>query len=204
MAPPLIAPDSRHRQARYIGPMTDLNAPREAVTPRELDYWSFVDLARQRLDEEFSDNDATATKVILTLNRASSSVTYDLESSVHRPRGWSWSAFRMMFVLWLAGPMEPNIAAKLTGMSRAAVSNLSNTLVVKELLSKEPSGSDGRAVTLSLTAKGVAEIREAFLDHNRRESSWASVLTHAEQELLVMLLEKLMSKREGADHRARR
>ena len=170
----------------------------------DLDYWSFVELARERLNEEFPDNDATATKVILTLNRAASLVTYDLESSIHRPRGWSWSAFRMMFVLWLAGPMEPNVAANLTGMSRAAVSNLSNTLIAKELLRKDASAGDKRAVTLSLTPKGLQEIRDAFTEHNRRESRWAAVLTEVEQELLVMLLEKLMSKRGEVGAKSRR
>src|SRR3546814_9763194 len=49
--------------------------------------------------------------------------------SIHRPRGWSWSSFRLLFVTWLAGPIEPKAAAKLTGMSRAAVSNLSKSLL---------------------------------------------------------------------------
>lgn len=170
----------------------------------QLDYWSFVELARKRLNEEFTDNDANATKVILTLNRAASLVIYDLESSVHRPRGWSWSAFRLMFVIWLAGPMEPNVAANLTGMSRAAVSNLSNTLIAKDLLSKTASALDGRAMTLALTDDGRQQIRETFLDHNRQESRWASALTEIEQELLIMLLEKLMSRRDEIGIKLRR
>ena len=162
----------------------------------DLDYWSFVDLARHRLNEEFSGNDAQATKVILTLSRSASLVTYDLESSIHRPRGSSWSAFRLMFVIWLAGSMESKVAANLTGMSRAAVSNLTNTLIAKDLLRKDASDMDGRAITLSLTEAGLQEIRETFLEHNRRESHWASALPDVEQDLLVMLLEKLMSRRE--------
>lgn len=170
---------------------------------KDLDYWSFVELAKERLDHEFDDNDARATRVILTLNRAASLVTYDLESSIHRPRGGSWSTFRMMFVIWLAGPMEPNVVANLAGMSRAAVSNLAKTLVAKGLLRKDAAADDGRAVTLTLTAPGLAEIRDTFREQNRRESSWASVLTDIEQDLLVMLLEKLMSQREQVGAKAR-
>jgi MarR family transcriptional regulator, negative regulator of the multidrug operon emrRAB len=170
---------------------------------KDLDYWSFVELAKERLDHEFDDNDARATRVILTLNRAASLVTYDLESSIHRPRGGSWSAFRMMFVLWLAGPMEPNVAANLAGMSRAAVSNLAKTLVARGLLRKDAAAVDGRAVTLTLTDAGLAEIRDIFREQNRRETSWASVLTDIEQDLLVMLLEKLMSQREQVGAKAR-
>jgi MarR family transcriptional regulator, negative regulator of the multidrug operon emrRAB len=173
-------------------------------SPKDLDYWSFVELAKKRIDEEFDDNDARATRVILTLNRAASLVIYDLESSIHRPRGWSWSAFRLMFVLWLAGPMESNTAANLGGMSRAAVSNLSNTLVASGMLRKDAAVQDRRAVTLCLTDKGLQEIRDTFRDHNRRESRWASVLTEIEQDLLVMLLEKLMAHREEVGARARK
>lgn len=170
---------------------------------KDLDYWSFVELAKERLDHEFTDNDARATRVILTLNRAASLVTYDLESSIHRPRGGSWSAFRMMFVIWLGGPMEPNVVASLAGMSRAAVSNLAKTLVARGLLRKDAASGDGRAVTLTLTPDGLAEIREAFREQNKRESSWAGILTEIEQDLLVMLLEKLMSRREEVGAKAR-
>lgn len=183
--------------------MTEQQLTALEAKAKDLNYWSFVELARKRLDEEFHDNDARATRVILSLNRAASLVIYDLESSIHRPRGWSWSAFRLMFVLWLAGPMESASAAKLTGMSRAAVSNLSNTLVASGLLRKEAATQDRRAVILSMTDKGLSEIRAAFRDHNRQESRWASVLTEIEQDLLVMLLEKLMARREDVGARFR-
>jgi MarR family transcriptional repressor of emrRAB len=190
----------------YIGGMSEQHGAEPGISGRsakDLDYWSFVELAKERLDHEFDDNDARATRVILTLNRAASLVTYDLESSIHRPRGGSWSAFRMMFVIWLAGPMEPNVVANLAGMSRAAVSNLAKTLVARGLLRKDAAAVDGRAVTLTLTDAGLAEIRDIFREQNRRETSWASVLTDIEQDLLVMLLEKLMSQRDQVGARAR-
>lgn len=83
-----------------------------------LNFWSFIELANKRLATEHGFRDQLATEVLLTLNRASNVVTYDLESSIHRPRGWSWSSFRLLFVTWLAGPIEPKAAAELTGMSR--------------------------------------------------------------------------------------
>lgn len=66
--------------------------------PRDLDYWSFVELAQERLNSKFGgEHHRSATEVLLTLNRASDIVTYDLEAAVHRPRGRSWSAYRLMF-----------------------------------------------------------------------------------------------------------
>lgn len=175
----------------------------DAIAPGSLDFWSFIDLANRRLSTEFGSTHQLATQVLLTLNRAANVVTYDLESSVHRPRGLSWSAFRLLFVTWLAGPIEPKSAAKLTGMSRAAVSNLTKTLETAGLLERTPDEHDGRSVQLSLTEKGRAEMAATYREHNEREYAWASVLTEAEQHVLVMLLDKLITNRSQFDVRGR-
>ena len=67
-----------------------------------LNFWSFIELANKRLATEHGFRDQLATEVLLTLNRASNVVTYDLESSIHRPRGWSWSLLQAV-VRHLAG-----------------------------------------------------------------------------------------------------
>ena len=171
--------------------------------PRDLDYWSFVELAQERLNSKFGDHHRSATEVLLTLNRASDIVTYDLESTVHRPRGRSWSAYRLMFVIWLAGPIEPNTAARLTGMSRAAVSNLAKPLVDSGHLRKAPVAHDARSVQLSLTPEGEEEIVEVFAAQNEREAAWVDVLSETEQQILVMLLNRLITNRDQFDVRGR-
>lgn len=173
------------------------------MAAEDLDFWSFVDLANRRLAHEYGFRHQSATEVLLTLNRASNIVTYDLEASVHRPRGRSWSGFRLLFVTWLAGPLEAKKAAELTGMSRAAVSNLSKTLVTDGLLVRTPGAHDGRSVLLSLTERGRREMVEVFREHNEREHEWTSVLTEAEQRVLVMLLDKLITNRDQFDVRGR-
>lgn len=169
----------------------------------ELDFWSFVELANRRLSSEYGFRHQLATELLLTLNRASNIVTYDLEASVHRPRGRSWSGFRLLFVTWLAGPLEAKKAAELTGMSRAAVSNLTKTLVADGLLSRTPGEHDGRSVLLSLTDAGHREMVDVFREHNEREHGWASVLSAEEQRILIMLLDKLVTNRDQFDVRGR-
>ncbi|WP_026453390.1 MarR family winged helix-turn-helix transcriptional regulator [Saccharomonospora iraqiensis] len=169
----------------------------------ELDFWSFVELANRRLYREYGFRHQLATQLLLTLNRASNIVTYDLEASIHRPRGRSWSGFRLLFVVWLAGPLEPKKAAELTGMSRAAVSNLTKTLVADGLLERDPGTRDGRSVLLSLTDAGHEEMVTVFGEQNERERDWVDVLSAEEQRILVMLLDKLVSGREDFDVRGR-
>ncbi|MGX6601393.1 MarR family winged helix-turn-helix transcriptional regulator [Micromonosporaceae bacterium Da 78-11] len=163
--------------------------------PAELDFWSFIELASRRLSTEFGSTHQRATELLLTLNRAANVVTYDLESAVHRPHGLSWSGFRLMFVTWLAGPVEMKTAARLSGMSRAGVSNLTRGLEAAGLIARAPDERDGRSVRLSLTAAGVEKITAIYRDHNEREHAWASGLTEIEQQVLMMLLDKLVANR---------
>ncbi|MFG2087463.1 MULTISPECIES: MarR family winged helix-turn-helix transcriptional regulator [unclassified Spirillospora] len=168
-----------------------------------LDFWSFVDLAGRRLSEEFGFPHPLATRLLLTLNRASAIVTYDLESTVHRPRGHSWAGFRLLFVTWLAGPLEPGRAATLAGMSRAAVSNLAKTLIADGMMVRTPGERDGRSVILSLTERGREAMLEIFAAQNERERQWAGVLTETERQMLIMLLDKLIAGRDRFDVRER-
>jgi len=168
----------------------------------ELDFWSFVRLADQRLRTQGFAH-PKATELLLTLNRASGMVTYDLEATVHRPRGRSWAAFKLMYVLWLAGPVESRKAAELSGMSRAAVSNLTNPLEAEGVLTRTPDDRDGRVVRLALSPAGQDEIVAAFRRQNEREQAWAQALTSAEQCTLVGLLNKLVGGRDQFEVRGR-
>jgi DNA-binding MarR family transcriptional regulator len=157
----------------------------------KLDYLSFVDHAIRAASRELSEVDTAAMRLVLTLHRVTSALVYDLEASVHRPRGWTWPGFRVLFVLWLAGPAEAKRVAELSGMSRAAVSALVNTLERDGLVERRQAEHDRRAVRLSLTPTGHEAITSAFRAHNQREQAWAGLLSTAERSTLVALLDKL-------------
>jgi DNA-binding MarR family transcriptional regulator len=89
-------------------------------------------------------------------------------------------------------------------MSRAAVSNLTKPLIAEGLLARTPAERDGRSVRLSLTAAGRAEMLDVFRAHNEREREWAGVLTDAEQQILVLLLNKLIAGSDRFGARGRR
>ncbi|MFF7415390.1 MarR family winged helix-turn-helix transcriptional regulator [Streptomyces lydicus] len=163
----------------------------ECTDPGSLDFWSFIDFAIGRASNLVPGIDREAMRLVLTLHRTASMVVYDMESTVHRPRGLSWPGFRVLFAVWLASPLEAKRVAELTGMSRAAVSALLNTLAQDDLVLKERAVHDGRAVQVSLTERGEAAIAETFQAHNAREQDWASALTAEEQQTLIRLLGKI-------------
>jgi len=175
----------------------------DSATAGRVDFWSFIELAKSRLGSEFGPDGLSATEVLLTLNRASMAITYDLESAIHRPRGLTWASFRLLFVTWLAGPLEPKKAAELAGVTKAAVSNLAKSLIDADLLTRTPADRDGRSVQLALTDNGRRQIHALFAEQSDREQAWVGVLTPAEQHILVMLLDKLIAGRTDFDIRSR-
>jgi DNA-binding MarR family transcriptional regulator len=172
-------------------------------TADELDFWSFVDHAVERASSQLPDTDSEAMRLLLALTRAAEMLVYDLESSVHRPRGLSYPGFRVLFVLWIAGRLESGRAAELTGMSRAAVSALVKTLERDGFVHRRHLERDRRIVELSLSERGEAEIVSAFTAHNRREQLWAHGLSREEQETMVVLLRKIMERRSIQEVRRR-
>ena len=135
---------------------------------------AFVDRAIDDVTSRLDGIDRTAMQFGMLLHRVTNTVVYDLESTVHRPAGWSWSAFRAIFTLWVNGPTEPSRLAELTGMSRQAVSALTKTLAADELIERRPATHDARSVVLSITAYGAEQIERVFREHNRREAEWAA------------------------------
>jgi DNA-binding MarR family transcriptional regulator len=148
-------------------------------------------VALDRTAERLPETNRSAMAMVLMLHRVANTVVYDIESTVHRPAGWSWSAFRLLFALWVFGPQEASRAAGLTGMSRAAVSSLAKTLSAAGLVARAPDERDRRSVVLSLTETGTQRLESTFREHNRRESKWAGLLTPDELEVLNTVLAKL-------------
>ena len=152
---------------------------------------AFVDRAVDETADRLPSIDRDAMRLVLLLHRVTNAVVYDLESTVHRPAGWSWSAFRAVFTLWISGSLEPSRLAEQSGMSRQAVSSLVKTLAADGLVERRSAERDARSIVLSLTPLGAERIGEVFLAHNRREAEWARALAPDERAHLIALLGKL-------------
>ncbi|WP_410667662.1 TetR family transcriptional regulator C-terminal domain-containing protein [Amycolatopsis sp. cmx-4-68] len=155
------------------------------------DFLSFSRTAVDVTAGRLPGTDREAMAMVLLLHRVANTVVYDLESTVHRPAGWSWSAFRLLFTVWVAGPQEASRAAELTGMSRAAVSSLAKTLATAGLVGRAPDERDRRSVVLSLTDTGRRRLEATFRAHNQREARWADLLAPADLRVLNRVLADL-------------
>ena len=155
-------------------------------------YWSFIDRVGENLTNQHSiPVNVDATLLAMSLNRASVAITHDFESKVHRPAGSSWAAYRVLFALWNSGATSASSLANITGMTRAAVSNISKPLETKGLITKAKDPEDGRGTLVELTPAGTDFVSSIFAQQNQLETVWAEKLTPVERTMLVELLRKL-------------
>ena len=127
----------------------------------------------------------------MMLNRASDTIVRDFESAALRDYDLSWSQYRVLHCLWLAGPLEQREVVEVTGMSRALVSSTVKLLTRKQLVTSTCAAHDGRVRQLSLTEVGEETIGRAYRAQNAREVWWVDTLTPAERGILLILLRKL-------------
>jgi DNA-binding MarR family transcriptional regulator len=153
---------------------------------------SFDDLARRRVAEFAPGTDLDAMTVVFNVIRLANRMVWDLESTVHRRRGWSWAGFRILFTLWIAGPLEPRALARLSAVTRASISSVLNTLERDGLVDRRRDSPDRRIVTVDLTDEGRAQVAEAFREHNAREQAWVSTLAPGERVALAGMLHRLL------------
>lgn len=154
---------------------------------------TFEDLARSSAARLDRGADLDVLTAALNLIRVSNLLVGDLESRVHRPSGWTWAGFRVMFAVMVTQKAEPREVARLAGVSRASVSGVLNTLERSGLVVRERSSADRRIVTVRLTGRGRRATVDAFKRNHELEKRWLAALTSAEQEKLVALLHRLHS-----------
>ncbi len=143
--------------------------------------------------------DLDALRASFDLIRASTRLVQRLEADVHREAGWSMGGFRVMFCVWVGGELEPRHIARLSGLSRAAVSSLLNTLERDGLVERSRESDDRRLVTVRLTADGRRRLIAAYERQNQVEQAFFDVLTTGDRRRLAVHLAELLDEGGPAD-----
>lgn len=164
-------------------------------TDRRLPDVRYAEQARERLAVLAPGADPDGFSLGYHLLHLAYMLVTDLESRVHRPRGWTVPGFRVMFKLWVLGPTRPSRLAELSVMSRSALTNAVNTLAREGLVERRDAPDDRRGVVIALTDRGTAAVTEAFTAHAARESTWFAALSPTERTQLTHLLSRLVAAR---------
>ncbi|MFP7365243.1 MarR family transcriptional regulator [Corynebacterium callunae] len=135
----------------------------------------------------------TATRLVEALEHSAHLVSYDFDSTLHRPQHSTWAAFRVLSIIGQHGPLSPAHVAQLSGMSNSALSNILKPLLKLEFVDQQTAATDKRSKLLSITPTGANYLAEMAPKQQELEEQWANELTPIEQDLLISLLNKLLA-----------
>jgi DNA-binding MarR family transcriptional regulator len=113
--------------------------------------------------------DYEAMAVVSNLFRAANSVRNHLERTVLAPADLTWTAFVVLWVVWIWEPVETRVIAAEGGFSKATLSGVLATLEKHGLVERTRSAMDGRLVDVTLTPSGRDLMRTLFPTFNEQE-----------------------------------
>ncbi len=89
-------------------------------------------------------------------------------------------------------PLSVNDLAQRANLDKGQASRAAQSLVDQQLISKQASSSDGRAVVLSLTPQGLQRWQRVVTLIERRNDEIFGCLSAAERKLLASMLDRLI------------
>ncbi|TDC11048.1 MarR family transcriptional regulator [Nonomuraea longispora] len=108
--------------------------------------------------------------VVANIYRAAAAVRQHLENAVLRSSDLTWTAFVVLWVIWIWGESESRHVAEEAGISKGTLTGVIRTLELRGLVRRSEHPSDGRLLLLSLTGEGEELMRRVFPDFNAEES----------------------------------
>ena len=113
--------------------------------------------------------DFEAMAVVSNLFRAANAVRNHLERTVLAPADLTWTAFVVLWVVWIWDRVETRVIAAEGGFSKATLSGVLTTLEGRGLVERSRSEADGRLVEVTLTPAGRKLMRSLFPKFNAEE-----------------------------------
>jgi DNA-binding MarR family transcriptional regulator len=138
------------------------------------------------------DLDFPSMAAVANVFRVASAARSYLERTVLAPVGLSFTAFTVMWVLWVWGEMESRELAIDAGITKGTLTGVVGTLEGRGLVRRRRGDVDGRLVLVSPTPDGEALMTGLFARFNEGEARVVAALDAAEREQLAQLLRKVL------------
>src|SRR5688572_24774835 len=148
--------------------MTSQAARRSVLVPGHRSIAEVEKLAAARLGGIPVRHDQMA--VVANIYRAASAVRQHVENSVLRGSDLTWTAFVVLWVVWIWGESETRHVAEEAGISKGTLTGVARTLQSRGLIKRVDHATDGRLVLLGLTDEGEALMRRLFPAFNAEEA----------------------------------
>lgn len=103
-----------------------------------------------------------AIAAVSNIYRIGQGLRNKMERQVLSKYGLSWTAFSIIYDLWIWESIETKKLAELSGVSKATISNITKTLENKELCYRKGDQRDKRITYVVLTEKGKRVMEELY------------------------------------------
>ncbi|MBS4192008.1 MarR family transcriptional regulator [Bacillus sp. FJAT-49705] len=165
--------------------MSNFNKDRELL-PKEID-------TKNRLSNiSLPSLNLNAIAVATNIYRSAQGLKLKMEREVLGQYGLSWTAFSLLYDLWISGSMETKKLSQSLGVTKATVSNITNTLERKEFVTRKVDHHDRRNVFITITQAGIEAMEELYPKFHQGEIDLVSHLSIDEQALLATLLRRII------------
>jgi len=136
--------------------------------------------------------DREAMTAVANLYRAAGAVRNHFERTVLAEQGLTWTAWIVLWVVWVWSDIETRHTAVQAGISKSTLTGVVTTLENRGLIRRRPYPADGRRVLLSLTPKARRLMEDLFPEFNRQETHTIAALTGQERQVLAQALHKVV------------
>jgi DNA-binding MarR family transcriptional regulator len=133
-----------------------------------------------------------AISVVTNLYRVAQGLRNKMEREVLSKHGLSWTSFSILYDLWIWNSVETKRLAELNAVSKATISNITNTLEKKDFVCRKTDTRDRRITYLTMTDKGTKIMEELYPQFHKGEVEIVSSLTVKEQKDVSELLRRII------------
>jgi MarR family transcriptional regulator, organic hydroperoxide resistance regulator len=145
------------------------------------------------------DVDFTSLAAVSNVFRAATTVRNHMERTVLAPAELSFTAFTVLWVLWIWGEQEARRVAEESGISRGTLTGVITTLEGRGLVQRRAHPDDRRSVLMSATRAGETLMKRLYPQFNAEEAKATADLSTEEKQGLADALRTVLRTVESLD-----
>ncbi len=145
------------------------------------------------------DIDFASLAAVSNIFRAATTVRNHMERTVLVMTDLSFTAFTVLWVLWIWGEQEARHVADESGISRGTLTGVITTLEARGLVQRRPHPDDKRSVLMSASPAGEALMADVFPRFNAEEGKVTAELSTEQRLALADALRSVLRTVEALD-----
>lgn len=141
--------------------------------------------------------DMTAMAAVSNIYRAAGAVRNYFERTVLQPHDLTWTAWVVLWVVWIWGEIEARHVAAEAGITKGTLTGVASTLERYGLLVRSTHPRDHRRVLLTLTGDGTELMVKLFPEFNKAEQFVTADLSQSDRLQLAGALRAIVQRLES-------